>query len=114
MTYLVCPPETLADNARSMNDVIEAAAVGGFKADELQQCINKTVAGAIMGSEDPSNRLFGLGTRWQLREEYLDLDSIIAEYRRVDLKTIAAVASKYLAADWKEVVVGGGAMTVPA
>ncbi len=107
MTYLVCPPDDLQSNDRLMADVIATAARNGFEQDELTQCINKTVAGAIMASEDPSNRLFSLGTRWQLRQEYLNLDSIIDAYRAVDLQAVGAVAAKYLAADWKMVTVGG-------
>lgn len=105
-SYLVCAPEDLWANHGLMTGVVERAAAGGFRDEELSQAINKTLAGCIMQSERPSNRLFGLGTRWLMRDEYIPLDDLLDRYRSVTLDDVARAADAYLSAPPAKVVAG--------
>lgn len=95
-SYLVCAPDDLESNHQLMMQIVERAVEGGFRQDELEQAINKTVAGCIMQSERPSNRLFGLGTRWLTRGEYISVDDLLERYRNVTVDHLARAARDYL------------------
>ncbi len=95
-SYLICAPDDLDANRYLMNQIFERAAEGGVQQAELDQAINKTVAGCIMQSERPSNRLFGVGTRWLTRGEYISVDELLDRYRRVTVEMVAKAAEEYL------------------
>ncbi len=103
-SYLACAPEDLASNRRLMDDVLMLCKEKGFERDEVQQAINKTVAGYIMQSERPSNQLFGLGSRWLYRNEYVSLDERLDRYRRLDENDLQQTAEKYLTLDTTEII----------
>lgn len=103
-SYLACAPEDLASNRKLMDDVLQLSKEKGFERDEVQQAINKTVAGYIMQSERPSNSLFGLGSRWLYRNEYVSLDERLDRYRRLNENDIHRAAEKYITADATEVI----------
>ena len=103
-TYLVCDPDDLDSNRRLVDDVFARTAATGINADELEQAVNKVTAGCIMQSERPSNRLFGLGSRWLTQNEYLSTDGLLAKFRSVDLSAVNAAAEKYLVAAKTEVL----------
>ncbi len=103
-SYLVCAPEDVESNRKLMDGVIARVAEDGIDADELTQTINKSVAGMIMQSERPSNRLFGLGSRWLTLGKYHDLDGQLERLRGVTLDQVAAVAKKYLTEEAIEIV----------
>lgn len=103
-SYLVCAPEDVESNRKLMDDVIAGVAENGIDADELTQTINKSVAGMIMQSERPSNRLFGLGSRWLTLGKYHDLDGQLERLRGVTLDQVAEVAAKYLTEEAIEIV----------
>ncbi|MEM0924483.1 MAG: pitrilysin family protein [Planctomycetota bacterium] len=96
MTYLVCVPEDLEMNRKFMFDMIGRVAQDGVKEAELEQAINKTVAGYIMQSERPSNRMFSLGSRMLMHDDYLNLDETLERVRSVTREEISAVAERYL------------------
>ncbi|MCA9135166.1 MAG: insulinase family protein [Planctomycetales bacterium] len=95
-TYLVCVPEDLESNRRFVREIIDQVVQKGVSEDELKQAVNKTTAGCIMQSERPSNRLFSIGGRWLMHNEYIDLDQSLANVRGVDQNAIAEAAKKYL------------------
>lgn len=103
-TYLVCAPEDLESNRRFIRDIIRNVVEKGVHEEELQQAINKTTAGYIMQSERPSNRLFSIGSRWLMHDEYVDLDQSLASIRAVDQDAIARVAKQYLAKEPTEIL----------
>lgn len=103
-SYLVCGADQMESNVRLMNEAIDLVVRDGVSEDELKQVINKTVAGVIMSSERPSQRLFGLGSRWLCCREYLAMDELLDAYRKVDTNAIGAAAKKYLAAETTEVI----------
>ncbi len=103
-SYLVCTPDEMDANIRLMNEAIEFVVRKGAEQSELDQMINRTVAGVIMGSERPSQRLFGLGNHWLCCREYLSTDELLDAYRRVDLTAIESVASRYLCSEVTEVI----------
>jgi predicted Zn-dependent peptidase len=103
-TYLVCGPDQMESNTRLMNEAIEIVARDGVDEDELKQVINKTVAGVIMSSERPSQRLFSMGSRWLCCREHLALDELLDAYRAVDVDAIGRVAKAYLQSEPTEVI----------
>lgn len=94
--YLVCGPEEMESNRRLTDEIVERASDAGIRQQELSEAINKTVAGCIMQSERPSGRLFGLGTRWLIGEEYIGLDDLLDRYRRVTVESVGRAARDYL------------------
>ncbi|QEG01143.1 Protease 3 precursor [Stieleria maiorica] len=102
--YLVCAPEDLESNKRFMREIVESVVDKGVSDEELQQAVNKTAAGYIMQSERPSNRLFSIGSRWLIHNEYVDLDQSLAKTRAVDQAAIAEVAKKYLSEEPTEIL----------
>jgi len=70
----------------------------------LQQTLSKATAGAIMQSERPSNRLFGIGSRWLTCGEYLSTDDALNCLRSITLEDVEKAAKKYLTADTTEIV----------
>ncbi|EMI40336.1 M16 family metallopeptidase [Rhodopirellula sp. SWK7] len=103
-SYLVCTPDQMDSNIRLMNEAIDLVVRDGVKQDELNQVINKTVAGVIMASERPSQRLFGLGSHWLCCREYLSTDELLDAYRRVDVAAIGDAARNYLCCEPTEVI----------
>ena len=91
-------------NVRLMNEVLGRVARDGVEQSELDQIINKTVAGCIMQSERPSNRLFGLGSRWLCCGDRLSLDELLDAYRGVTIESVAEAARTYLGQSATEVV----------
>lgn len=103
-SYLVCTLDQMDSNIRLMNEAIDLVVRDGVKQDELDQVINKTVAGVIMASERPSQRLFGLGSHWLCCREYLSTDELLDAYRRVDVAAIGDAARNYLCCEPTEVI----------
>ena len=103
-TYLVCAADDMDSNVRLMNEVLGRVARDGVEQSELDQIINKTVAGCIMQSERPSNRLFGLGSRWLCCGDHLSLDELLDAYRGVTIESVAEAARTYLGQSATEVV----------
>lgn len=102
--YLVCAPEDMESNRRFMQGIIDRVVRDGVTEDEFKQAINKTTAGYIMQSERPSNRLFSVGSRCLMHNDYIDLDQSLANIRSVDRDAIAGVAKKYLTGEMTEVL----------
>lgn len=111
-TYMVCAPEDAASNCRLMDDVVQRTMQLGVEPDELSQTLNKATAGCIMQSERPSNRLFGIGSRWLTCGEYLSTDDTLDRLRGIELQDIANAAQSYLGTQGSEVV--AAAETLPA
>ena len=103
-SYLVCTPEDIDTNQRYLCDIINRIVSDGVGKDELHQAINKATAGVIMQSERPSNRLFSIGSRFLLHNDYIDLDQSLANIRSVDKDAIADVAQTYLTRPMTEVL----------
>jgi predicted Zn-dependent peptidase len=95
-TMLVCDPDDLVSNRRIIDQTIQQVLRDGITAEELTQATNKAVAGGIMANERPSNRMFKVGSGWQLRGEYTDLDTVLERYRSVTVDDVVKVATKYL------------------
>ncbi len=103
-TYMVCAPEDIAANRKLLDDVIKQTAQAGVETDEMTQSINKATAGCIMQSERPSNRLFGIGSRWLTFGEYLSTDDTLDRLRALDNNAVSSAASKYLVGDAAEII----------
>ncbi|MCS7467795.1 insulinase family protein [Stieleria sp. ICT_E10.1] len=102
--YLVCVPDDLESNQRFMREIIHSVVEKGVTKEELEQAVNKTAAGYIMQSERPSNRLFSIGSRWLIHNEYVDLDQSLTNIRSVDQAAIAEVAKTYLSEEPTEIL----------
>ncbi len=103
-SYLSCAPEDVETNRRLFDEVLQRVATDGVNAEELEQAINKSVASLIMQSERPSNRLFGLGSRWLTTGKYNSLDIQLDRVRDVTIEQVNAASKKYLTADAVEIV----------
>lgn len=103
-SYLVCEPDDAEANQKLMRDIVERVVNDGVTADELSQAINKTTAGYIMQSERPSSRLFSVGSRFLVHDDYVDLDQSIEMIRAVDQDAIKSIAEKYLTQDPKTII----------
>ena len=95
-TYLVCAPEDLDANRRSIEAIVTDLIERGISADELERAINKTCAGYIMQSEQPINRLFAVGSRLLMHDEYINLDDSLANIRSIDIAAVSETAKQYL------------------
>ncbi len=95
-TYLVCQPEEITANRKVIDKLVRQVMKHGVTEQELSQAKNKTIAGCIMQSDRPSNRLFGVGNGWQMRGEYVDLDTMLDRYRQVTVEDIALIAKETL------------------
>ncbi len=95
-TYVVCAPEDIGSNRRLTDEVFQRTSRDGAEPDELKQAVNKAVAGCIMQTERPSNRLFSLGSRWLTCNEYFSTDDLLDRFRRLDIDSVNAAAKKYL------------------
>ena len=95
-TYMVCDPDDVDSNRKLMDDVFERTAADGVTQEELSQAINKATAGLIMQSESPSNRLFGLGSRWLTRSEYQSTDDLLDRLKSIDTNAVSQAAKSYL------------------
>jgi predicted Zn-dependent peptidase len=111
-TYLVCDPEDTASNRRLVQEVMNRTAEAGVEPDELTQALNKATAGCIMQSERPSNRLFGLGSRWLTCGEYISTDDTLDRLRRLDVDAVSAAAKQYLVDEGDEII--AAAPSLPA
>ncbi|MEL6109406.1 MAG: pitrilysin family protein, partial [Planctomycetota bacterium] len=106
--YLVCAPEDLGANRRSIESIVSTLIKDGVKSDELERAINKTCAGYIMQSEQPINRLFAVGSRYLIHDEYVDLDDSLANVRAVDEAAVVSAARSYLSATPTEILASAG------
>ncbi len=95
-TYLVCAPDDLESNRRLLGNLVARVVDQGVEENELRQAINKTAAAYIMQSERPSNRLFSLGGRYLMHDQYLSLDETLDRIRAVDAAAIHRVAREFL------------------
>ncbi|MEC8473782.1 MAG: pitrilysin family protein [Planctomycetota bacterium] len=94
-TYLVCSPDDLIANRKQIESIFNDVALHGVTDDELNQTINKASAGIIMQSERPSNRLFGLGSRWLTNQEHLSTDDRLNRIRSVTVDDVSSAAKTY-------------------
>tara|TARA_R110002049_G_scaffold4601_5_gene32741 strand:- start:1035832 stop:1037091 length:1260 start_codon:yes stop_codon:yes gene_type:complete len=102
--YLVCAPQDVESNRRIFDEILKGAAEDGIKPEELKQTINKAAAGCIMQSERPSNRLFGLGSRWLTCNEYISTDEALEKIRSVSVADVSKAAKQYLTQETTEVL----------
>ncbi|HBJ33773.1 MAG TPA: insulinase family protein [Planctomycetaceae bacterium] len=112
-TMLVCDPDDLSSNRRIVEKTIKRLLRDGVSQEELDQAINKAVAGCIMSNERPSNRMFEVGSDWQLRGEYTDLDKVLERYRGVNVDEIGRIADKYLTEATVETLATAEPLTQP-
>ena len=103
-TYLVCAPEDLDSNRQFLDQIVQKVVQDGVDAEELSQAINKATAASIMHSERPGNRLFGIGSRFLIHDEYISLDESLERIRAVTQDDVAAAATRYLTAPAKEIL----------
>ncbi len=103
-TYVVCAPEDVASNRRLVDQVLKRTSRDGVTSEELGQAINKAVAGYIMQSERPGNRLFGLGSRWLTCNEYFSTDDLLDKFRGLDVDAVSRVAKEYLCCETTDVM----------
>jgi predicted Zn-dependent peptidase len=103
-TYMVCAPEDANSNRRLMEEVIQRTVASGIKPEELQQTISKATAGSIMQSERPSNRLFGIGSRWLTCQEYLSTDETLDCLRGITVEDVEQAAKKYLTTSGTDII----------
>ncbi|OYP38418.1 M16 family metallopeptidase [Rhodopirellula sp. MGV] len=103
-TYLVCAPEDLQSNKKFIQDIVTKLLEDGVGEAELRQAINKTTAGYIMQSERPSNRLFSIGSRTLMHDEYMSLDATLDRIKAVDENAISRVAKEFLSAPAMEII----------
>ena len=101
---MVCAPEDVKSNQRLMNDIIQSTLEKGIKLEELEQTLNKATAGAIMQSERPSNRLFGIGSRWLTCGEYLSTDDALDCLCKITIEDVNQAAHKYLTTNPTEII----------
>ena len=102
-TYHVCAPEDLVANRKLIDHVLQHTRDHGVEQEELEQAVNKAVAGCIMQSERPSNRLSGLGARWLACREYFSTDDLLSRFRSLDIDDIGRAARTYLCAEGTDV-----------
>ena len=95
-TYLVCDPADIQSNAKLIDDVFARVIADGVQKEELDQAINKATAGLIMQSERPSNRLFGLGSRWLTHREYFSTDDMLDRLKSLEVDAVSAAAKNTL------------------
>ena len=95
-SYMICAPEDMAGNQSAIEHILQQVAEAGVTDDELQQAINKATAGCIMQSERPSNRLFGIGSRWLTYGDYVSTDATLESIRQQNVESVSAAARKYL------------------
>ena len=107
-TYMVCAPEDTASNRTFIQQIMKQIVEAGVEPDELSQAINKATAGCIMQSERPSNRLFGLGSRWLSCGEYISTDDTLEKLRGLDVQAVSAAAKRYLTGDEAEIIATAG------
>ena len=111
-TYMVCAPEDAKSNRRLMEEVLQRTVASGIKPEELKQTINKATAGSIMQSERPSNRLFGIGSRWLTCQEYLSTDETLDCLRGITIEDIEQAAKKYLTTCGTEIIAAAETATI--
>ncbi|TWT50335.1 Insulinase (Peptidase family M16) [Rubripirellula amarantea] len=109
--YLACNPEDVDSNRKLMQDVFTRTASDGVTQEELTQAINKATAGLIMQSERPSNRLFGLGSRWLTRNEYYSIDDQLDRLRSITVESVNESAKRYLTETAIEVIASAALQT---
>lgn len=95
MLYLSCDRNRLDGNLRLIDRIVSQVRQQGVTNEELEQAINKTTSGLVMHSERPGNRLFSLGSRWLMKQEYLSVDQTIAKYRQVDVAAVQHVLERF-------------------
>lgn len=94
-TYLVCDPADVPSNRDQIDRILSDVVHNGVTQEELNQTLNKASAGIIMQSERPSNRLFGLGSRWLTKRQYLSTDERLEKIKRVTIGDVANAAKNY-------------------
>ena len=110
-TYLVCHPDEMTSNRKRVDKLIRQLLKDGVTEDELSRAKNKTIASCIMQSDRPSNRLFGVGNGWQMRNEYVDLDTMLDRYRAVTVEKVMDAAKSSLGTAATETFALSGAAT---
>lgn len=103
-TYAVCAPEDVAQNRETIEKVLAKTRQGGVLDEEFTQAVNKAVAGCIMQSERPGNRLFGLGSRWLTCGEYFSTDDLLDKFRNLEIDAVNEAATQYLCQEATEVI----------
>lgn len=102
--YMVCAPEDLSTTIKLFDDVMNDVAKNGVKEEEFAQTINKARASSIMQSERPSNRLFGVGSRWLTCNEYLSTDDGLEKLAKLTVDDVSKAAAKYLPGECTEIL----------
>jgi predicted Zn-dependent peptidase len=102
--YTVCAPEDVSSNRSLIEGVLTRTREQGVRAEELQQAVNKAVAACIMQSERPSNRLFSLGSRWLMCQQYFSTDDLLDRFRKLDVDTVNRAAKTYLGTESTDVL----------
>lgn len=95
MTLLTCPPESVQDNLKVINEVLSEAERDGVTEDELTRARNKLLTSVALSSERTGSRLFSIGSEWLTTASYRSVEDDLSILRGMSVDDVNLLMKKY-------------------
>lgn len=95
LTYLGCPPDSVARNLERIHAVYEQVNREGVTATELEQAQNRVASSIVLRSERPMGRLGALGSNWVYLGRYRSVDDDLETVQGITVDDISELLAEY-------------------
>ncbi len=95
LTYLGCPPQSVAENLQRIHSVYEQVNRDGVSSIELEQAQNRIASSIVLRSERPMGRLGALGSNWVYLGQYRSVQEDLDTVRGITVEDMAELLAEY-------------------
>ncbi len=95
MTFVCCAPDDCASNLEKIYQLQERAQRDGVREDELERAKSKICSSLVLQAERSASRMFGIGTGWLQRQQYITVRQAVERYQAITVADVARVLEAY-------------------
>jgi len=95
LTYLGCPPQSVAENLQRIHSVYEQVNRDGVSSIELEQAQNRIASSIVLRSERPMGRLGALGSNWVYLGQYRSVQEDLDTVRGITVEDMVELLAEY-------------------
>ena len=94
-TSLTCLPEVFKSNLDKIRAILDEARRDGVTREEVERARNKLLAALALSEENPTSRLFGMGSEWLATGVYRSTEEELAILKRITVDDVNAILGRY-------------------
>lgn len=94
--YAACEPKNMKAVIRSLVTEVGRVRRNGISESDLEMFKTQVVGGLLLGSDDIENRMTSLGVNEMVFQKYKPIDDVVAEIKKVSMKSVNEFIERYL------------------